>query len=207
MPEMDGMEATRAIRQMDGEAANVPILAMTANAMQGDRERFIDTGMDDYITKPINRDTLFAVLQRYTSSAPASAPPKDDDAKLKREHVVPLIGHDVLTYLLNELSRDAVVELIDEYMSRSSSLLSQALTATEEEDLDTVEYAIHTLKGMSGALGALRLAQTCQDILESCQQQQSADIDSQLHGLSGDAEATKQALQEWRSHQCNRATD
>jgi HPt (histidine-containing phosphotransfer) domain-containing protein len=64
-----------------------------------------------------------------------------------------------------------------------------------------VEYAIHTLKGMSGALGALRLAQACQDILDSCQNQQAEEIDCQLHGLSSDAEETKQALQEWRSHQ------
>jgi hypothetical protein len=54
---------------------------------------------------------------------------------------------------------------------------------------------------MSGALGALRLAQTCQDFLESCQDQQPEEIDSRLHGLSGHAEETKQALQEWRSHQ------
>ncbi|MDH3599015.1 MAG: response regulator [Candidatus Tectomicrobia bacterium] len=201
MPEMDGMEATQAIRQLDGEAACVPILAMTANAMQGDRERFLAAGMDDYIAKPIDRDKLFDVLQRYTSPSPASASPKHDDAKLKPENVTPLIGHEVLTYLLNELSRDTVVELIDEYMSHSSALLSQALTATEEEDLETVEYAVHTLKGMSGALGALRLAQTCQNILESCQNQQAEEIDSQLHGLSGDAEETQQALQEWRSHQ------
>ena len=201
MPEMDGMEATRAIRQLEGEAARVPILAMTANAMQGDRERFLAAGMDDYIAKPIDRDTLFEVLQRYASPLPAPAAPKDDDVKLQPENVTPLIGHEVLTYLLNELSPDTVVELIDEYMSHSSALLSQALTATEEEDLETVEYAIHTLKGMSGALGALRLAQTCQDILDSCQNQQADEIDSRLHGLSGDAEETRQALQEWRSHQ------
>jgi hypothetical protein len=54
---------------------------------------------------------------------------------------------------------------------------------------------------MSGALGALRLAQACQDILDSCQNQQAEEIDCQLHGLSSDAEETKQALQEWRSHQ------
>jgi CheY-like chemotaxis protein/HPt (histidine-containing phosphotransfer) domain-containing protein len=202
MPEMDGMEATQAIRQLNGEAARVPILAMTANAMQGDRERFLAAGMDDYIAKPIDRDTLFEVLQRYASPSPAPAAPKDDDIKLKPEDVTPLIGHEVLTYLLNELSPDTVVELIDEYMSHSSALLSQALTATEEEDLETVESAIHTLKGMSGALGALRLAQTCQDILDSCQNQQADEIDSRLHGLSGDAEETRQALQEWRSHQC-----
>ena len=202
MPEMDGIKATQAIRQLDGKAARVPILAMTANAMQGDRERFLAAGMDDYIAKPIERDILFEVLQRYASPSPTPSAPKDDDVKRQPENVVPLIGHEILTYLLNELSPDTVVGLIDEYMSHSSALLSQALTATEEEDLETVEYAIHTLKGMSGALGALRLAQTCQDILDSCQNQQADEIDSQLHGLSGDAEETRQALQEWRSHQC-----
>jgi signal transduction histidine kinase/CheY-like chemotaxis protein len=69
MPEMDGLEATRAIRQIEGERAgggdgHIPVVAMTANAMAGDREMCLDAGMDGYVAKPVKRDALFAELDR-----------------------------------------------------------------------------------------------------------------------------------------------
>jgi CheY-like chemotaxis protein len=62
MPEMDGIEATRRIRALEGAKSRIPIVAMTANAMMGDRERFLGAGMDDYVSKPIDRAALFAVI-------------------------------------------------------------------------------------------------------------------------------------------------
>jgi len=67
MPEMDGYEATAAIRQAERESGNhLAIVAMTANAMQGDRERCISAGMDDYITKPIRREAIQEMIQKWT---------------------------------------------------------------------------------------------------------------------------------------------
>lgn len=65
MPEMDGMAATRAIRALGGAATDVPIIAVTANALRGDREKYIDAGMDDYVTKPVSPDLLHAALDRH----------------------------------------------------------------------------------------------------------------------------------------------
>lgn len=80
MPEMDGFEATRAIRDWErtshigsSPAARLPIVALTANAMQGDRERCLDAGMDDYITKPLNRGDLARVLEAYRRDATSAA--------------------------------------------------------------------------------------------------------------------------------------
>src|SRR6185369_10826550 len=64
MPELDGFEATRRIRRLSGACATVPIVALTANAMQGDRERCLDVGMNDYVTKPVDVGRLAAALQR-----------------------------------------------------------------------------------------------------------------------------------------------
>jgi CheY-like chemotaxis protein len=71
MPEMDGYEATRAIRhfEVDSGQARTPIIAMTANAMAGDRERCLEAGMDDYIAKPIKPDALFSLLERILGNA------------------------------------------------------------------------------------------------------------------------------------------
>jgi len=65
MPEMDGFQATRKIRENEGEGRHVPILAMTANAMQGDRERCLESGMDDYLPKPVTIDNLKNALRRW----------------------------------------------------------------------------------------------------------------------------------------------
>ena len=72
MPEMDGPTATREIRALTGAVANIPIIAITANAMKGDREKYLAAGMNDYVSKPIDRGVLFAALQRHANiSAPA----------------------------------------------------------------------------------------------------------------------------------------
>ena len=68
MPRMDGYEASRQIRQFEeqrGDGVRIPIIAITANAMQGDREKCLDAGMDDYIAKPVKREALFEMLRRY----------------------------------------------------------------------------------------------------------------------------------------------
>lgn len=198
MPEMDGITATQQIRQLDGKHATVPIIAVTANAMQGDRERFLAAGIDDYITKPIDRDTFHTIVHRYASQE-QMAQTEGSEEKLDAETTSPLLGYEVLSYLLNELSGKTVSELIDEYMTHSTDLLSQALVASKEQDVKNVECAVHTLKGMSGALGALRMVDICQLILETCRNQGPQQIGRHMHGLSGTTKETQQALQAWRS--------
>jgi CheY-like chemotaxis protein len=198
MPEMDGITATQHIRRLDGKRASVPIVAVTANAMQGDRERFLAAGMDDYIAKPINRDTFYMVVHRYAPPQ-QTGQPEPPEALIQSETITPLLGDEVLSYLMQELSGETVSELIDEYMTHSSTLLSQALVASEEQDAKNVEYAVHTLKGMSGALGALRVVDICQHILETCRNQGTQQIGPHLNGLSGATEETQLALQAWRS--------
>ncbi|HJW03915.1 MAG TPA: response regulator, partial [Azospira sp.] len=70
MPEMDGIEATRAIRSLEEaqQRRRTPIVAMTANAMQGDRERCLAAGMDDYLSKPIRSQELYALLERLLAA-------------------------------------------------------------------------------------------------------------------------------------------
>jgi len=73
MPIVDGFEATAAIRQLDGPAARTPVIALTASAMHGDRERCLAAGMDDYITKPVRRAVLSETLRRWVRTAVPAA--------------------------------------------------------------------------------------------------------------------------------------
>ncbi len=84
MPEMDGYEATRLIRAMPGKISKIPIVAMTANALKGDREKCLAAGMDDYVSKPVDPASLRAVIERYLmdGSAPSSPEPKDQASQV-----------------------------------------------------------------------------------------------------------------------------
>lgn len=74
MPEMDGIEATKAIRALDGEPAGIPIIALTANAMRGDRESYLASGMDGYVSKPMDANALFQILADHLPSAREDSP-------------------------------------------------------------------------------------------------------------------------------------
>jgi CheY-like chemotaxis protein len=67
MPEMDGIEATRRIRKLAGEAATVPVIALTADALPGDRERYIEAGMSDYLPKPVRKAELLAMVDSWVA--------------------------------------------------------------------------------------------------------------------------------------------
>ncbi|HNR31621.1 MAG TPA: ATP-binding protein [Candidatus Hydrogenedentes bacterium] len=99
MPVMDGFEATAAIRKLDGKK-QLPIIAMTANAMQGDRERCLEAGMDDYIPKPVRGETLHAMVRKYAGGAAKCAPAGTlDRVRILLAESDPVLGEQALTQL------------------------------------------------------------------------------------------------------------
>ena len=87
MPEMDGVTATHKIRELPGEVGQIPIIALTANAMKGDREKYIEAGMTDYVSKPINPNALFAAIAKCNGQVPTDIPHGIEVVKRARHDV------------------------------------------------------------------------------------------------------------------------
>jgi CheY-like chemotaxis protein len=153
MPELDGLSATVIIRQREraaGQNQHVPIIAMTAHAMSGDRERCLASGMDDYISKPLHPQDLANAVERTKTadSAPRSSEPADASgpAVFDRAAAQVRLGGDA------RLLR----ELIALYRVESPSLRRAVRKAAAAGNADELRRAAHALKGALGTLGATR---------------------------------------------------
>ena len=151
MPVMDGLAATREIRK-EPRLAALPIIAMTANAMAEDRDRCLESGMDGYITKPIDPDQMFATLRAfYASDEPDPEPrPAGPGGALP-----PIEGLDVAGGLRRVLGNEALyLDLLSRYCSGQRDAPERARAALLAGDRSLAERVAHTLKGASGNIGA-----------------------------------------------------
>jgi len=170
MPEMDGLDATREIRRREAaeRRPRMPIVALTANALGGDRETCLAAGMDDFLTKPFHREDLHAAVGRHTrrrqGSLPASLPfaplaaPAEEPA---REDVV--IDKSVVL-AIRALRRpgqpDVFGSLVEMFATRAPADLERLAAAVEASDFNAARQAAHKLKGSCRSLGAVELGGT-----------------------------------------------
>jgi CheY-like chemotaxis protein len=167
MPEMDGLSATREIRE-DACFADLPILAMTAHAMTGDRERSLAAGMNDHLTKPISPEVLFDALLRWIKprqtnrdrTQPTVAPEAIEEQAASAIQGIPALdGIDIERGLVNhlhdpELYHSTLSSFTDEF----GTTLSAAATAVAATDYLTARRLLHTLKSVAATIGAHELS-------------------------------------------------
>jgi PAS domain S-box-containing protein len=147
MPEMDGYETTARIRQLEGEERHTIIVAMTANAMEGDREKCLQAGMDDYISKPVDFHLLFNIIDQYTLKQQESI---SEAAAMVEESLSSFIAE---TGLPEADSR----ELYDKLWATLPGILEELQKALASTDLKKVRSLAHQLKGSSGTLHIQKL--------------------------------------------------
>jgi CheY-like chemotaxis protein/HPt (histidine-containing phosphotransfer) domain-containing protein len=157
MPEMDGIEATRRIRRGDGGGRNtaVPIVAMSANALKGDRERYLAAGMNDYVAKPFEPEHLFAVLQRYLDfNGRAKGADGADSARQPAEAEAPpaFSPDEARQRLLGD--EDLFKDLVRTFLHHIPKEVNQLSQALAEPQSDRVVHQAHTLKGMCANISA-----------------------------------------------------
>jgi CheY-like chemotaxis protein len=158
MPVLDGYEATRQIRLMPG-FASLPILAMTANAMAGDREKVMAAGMNDHIAKPIDVNQLFLTLDRWVRPANPESLQASPKPKTLGEDLPDIPGLD-LSNALSRMggSRKLLRKILQRFCETQSGVFDRIRKALGSSDLVTATREAHTLKGLSGNIGAISLA-------------------------------------------------
>ncbi len=162
LPELNGYEATAAIRAAEGSDRHTPIIAMTAGARREDRERCIAEGMDSYLAKPVSKDALLALVARSVR------------CERIRNTQPPLVGHtaapemtidpavlDELRVIGTATQRDFVGELVADFVHETELRLVELRTAVEVGDAIAVRRLAHAIKGSGGQLGGRRLALSC----------------------------------------------
>jgi CheY-like chemotaxis protein len=219
MPELDGFEASREItRRWPGER-RPRIVAMTANALQGDRELCVAAGMDDYVAKPIRVEELVAALGRCrrrgdatghaagtddrlhaaASSPPSSAPPGGAARGRARTAATDgAIDPAVFARLTSQMGGPFVAELIDTFRADARELIATLRRALGEADVDAFRRAAHSLKSTSESLGAGGLAALARELETAARAGRLEGAAPRLEQLAGLYEIVTQTLEELR---------
>ena len=159
MPVMDGVTATRTLRK-DSRYRDLPVIAMTANALASDREACLEAGMNDHVTKPINPDALFSALLQWVKPAPSTELP----AVAGVENGGGLAGIDIKGIDLDKglrltgSSPARYLALLDKFVARQGGAVETIRLALSDGDSDTAEREAHSLKGAAATLGITALA-------------------------------------------------
>jgi CheY-like chemotaxis protein/HPt (histidine-containing phosphotransfer) domain-containing protein len=156
MPEMDGLEATAEIRRREaGTDRCIPVIAMTAHAMQGDRERFLAAGMDDYVAKPVKPEDLLRTLSRWGGRVCTEVPASPRGVEsLRLDRLQESCGNDPA------LER----EVLGDFLTLAPELLSRLTTSVATGNDRELASAAHALKGSSRTIGADALAAVCEEL-------------------------------------------
>jgi CheY-like chemotaxis protein/HPt (histidine-containing phosphotransfer) domain-containing protein len=172
MPVMDGYQTTAEIRRREAEGSSerrIPIVALTAHAAEGERERCLEAGMDDYLSKPYRRKALLEALERWsgtqTESPPGSpeagaAPGAPHDA----DGPIDFAALDTIRRLENTQQPSLLADLIRSHRERAAELIEDLRWALEDRDEDGVREAARSLETGSGNVGARAVAALCREV-------------------------------------------
>jgi CheY-like chemotaxis protein len=210
MPTMDGYEATRAIRKRENgyhaprstpqkTPSRIPIIALTAHALEEDRAQCLAAGMDDYLSKPFTQDQLRTLLTRWLPKSPKHA--EENAPQEAGNHTTPQplmsqpspVEHKVL-HDLRAVLGDRIHQVIHTFLQNTPILLQTLRKAVAGGDIQTMTRTAHSLKGTTSTLGMLALSGLCKEVEFKGRANSLDDVDQLLTAVHAEYERVQVAL-------------
>ena len=210
MPEMDGITATKRIRNAEeskiqnlkSKIDRIPIIAMTAHAMKGDREACLEAGMDDYISKPVNPQELLEVIEKWLMKGENNlrtfdnVPPPELQTKGVKE-AVPIDVDEALDRAMG--NRELLEMLLNEFVQKAPEKIESIETAIRQGDADSVAKQAHSLKGASASLSAKGISAMAQSLEKVGRENRLVDAKHVMHEMKKEFDRLAEYIQniEW----------
>lgn len=172
MPGMDGLQATSKLRSQEQGKTHTPIIGVTANVLDGDREKVIQGGMDDYLPKPVQLEDLSACLSRWMGKKPTPPLPTEKPTEDPIDESV----LDEIKDLKNAQGQSVLQRVLVTFSNTFPLYLSEIKKFASDGALDQLKVPAHTLKGSSKSIGAIQLGNICASILKSINNNDLASI-------------------------------
>jgi CheY-like chemotaxis protein len=204
MPQLDGFETTAAIRQREAGQRTVPIIAMTAGAMRGDRDRCLAAGMDDYLAKPLRFEALEQALRRWLG--PFAVPSGSPSQPAVRVQALPAsMDWAILADLGRQLDwagrgdGSALAGMIAEFHVEAASRIGALRQAAEANDTPGVRKTAHALRGPAGSLGALAVESLAAQLERLAGGSSLEGAEALIDALYSAVERASAALDQWQA--------
>ncbi len=174
MPKMDGFALTAAIREAEPSGTHLPVIAVTANAMQGEAQRCLDSGMDDYLSKPLRMETLGPMLRKWLVPVPTLLRTNADS--------LPFWDANTLGELVGN-NTEMHQRLLGKFLVKARLQITEILAATQNSDTPSLTSLAHTLKSAARTVGALALGELCQHIEQAGHKGDAKTCQTLVQGL------------------------
>lgn len=178
MPGMDGIDATRAIKAL-GREKLPPIVAMTAYSMQGDREKFLKAGLDDYLAKPIRANTLINKVGELLGLQNSKA----DKKEVQNESNLQVVNYEILKELEKFGGESLIYASLSDFEEEAGELIESCLQSLKIKDFDNILSKLHTLKGNASTLGVEKVAHYARHIEASLKEGKHITLTQDLLSL------------------------
>ncbi|MBL3591615.1 MAG: response regulator [gamma proteobacterium endosymbiont of Lamellibrachia anaximandri] len=184
MPIMDGLTAARKIRELGGDYADLPILAMTAHALTGDKEKSLESGMNGHITKPINPHAMFSEIAKWVAQSEKTQQTDREEEPPESEPLPKLPGIDTAE-ALDRIggNQTAYRRILRNYRDRNLDVVERITANIRNQELAEAAHTAHSLKGSSGNIGANQVHQYAASVEQHCRNDQPAQALEELENL------------------------
>ncbi|RXJ73706.1 hypothetical protein CS022_08195 [Veronia nyctiphanis] len=196
MPSVNGIEATQSIREMPSPKNDVSIIALTSHALSNDQEKFINSGMNDCVTKPIDRTTLLTTLVKWQDkSANFKAPLQIEDEVIESK-TYQRLDMSRLDDLCNDVDPDMIEELIKVYARDTRHRIYSIYQATDEQNLDKLKFEAHSIVSSAETHGNALLSKLCKTLEMACEDNDQKQALIIAEDVVQEAEMSLQALEQ-----------